>query len=335
MGRTGDHVPLGVGIFSCESHSAATMEPVVTVDALWKSFRSVVALENLTLEVPDGSMYLLLGPNGSGKTTLLRILAGALLPTEGTVRVLGEDPYRHLDRKAREVGIAYESHYLPPWASASVYLRFAARIKGLGGDAVDSVTMRFGLQPYLSRDMGTYSAGMRKRVMLAQAWLGDPRLLVLDEPLSNLDPEGRRLVARLLLVRASEGKTTMVATHLVEPGITPSHLAVLLNGRLAIQGALAAIGEQYGAATVTIATPDQAAVVRLFLEKGIDSITTSREGLLVHGSVANLPTLISSLRERGIDARLAGESYDIWEIYRAVLLGEEQRSGFSAPLAAK
>ncbi len=307
------------------------LEPAVAFKGLGKSFRNVVALENVTLSVPYDATYLFLGPNGSGKTTLIRLLAGVLRPTNGVVRVLGEDPYRNPERLAQKVGIAYENHHLPPWATARTYLRFAAHAKGLGDEAVDSSAEQFGLREFWNREMGTYSAGMGKRVMLAQAWLGDPRLLILDEPFSNLDPEGRRMLADLLSSRAAQGATTLVATHLAEPSTTPTHVACLLNGHLEAGGPIGELSERYGALTVTLAVPDPAAAVRLLYEQGIRSVTISEDGLAVRGSNATVKAAKDALQAEGIKSGVASASYDIWAIYRAVLLGREQKElGMSA-----
>lgn len=304
--------------------SVRAMGPAVAVEGLGKSFRNVVALEDVNLAAPPGSMYLLLGPNGSGKTTLILLLAGVLRPTDGSVRVLGEDPYRHPERLARDVGIAYENHHLPSWSNARTYLRFAARAKGLDDHAVDAMGERFGLRMYWDREMGTYSAGMKKRVMLAQAWLGEPRLLVLDEPFSNLDPEGRRLLADLLAARASAGTTTLVATHLAEPGTVPTHIVCLLNGRAEADGPIRALGERYEARTVMLAVPDPVGAVRLLLEEGLRFVSISEDGLAMRGNTATVEAATDALRARGIPARVVSESYDVWAIYRAVLLGGER-----------
>lgn len=300
------------------------LRAAVAVEGLRKSFRKVVALDGIDLRVAQGSTHLLLGPNGSGKTTLIRLLAGVLRPTKGAVLVLGEDPYRYPDRIAKEVGIAYENHSLSAWADARTYLRFAAHAKGLGEEAVDVEGDRFGLRGYWKREMGDYSAGMRKRVMLAQAWLGDPPLLILDEPYSNLDPEGRRLLASLLTERSSHGLTTLIATHLAESGTTPTHLDFLLNGRMEAKGPIRELGERYRALTVTVSVPDPEAAGRLLFDQGIPGVSRVEEGLTVRGGGETIEAAKDALRAGGIQVREASVSYDIWAIYRAVLYGESE-----------
>ncbi|MEE9173968.1 MAG: ABC transporter ATP-binding protein [Thermoplasmata archaeon] len=286
-----------------------------------KRFRQVVALGDLSLQVPTGASYFLLGPNGSGKTTLVRLLAGVLRPTHGDVRVLGEDPYRHPEHLARRVGIAYEDHHLPGWASARDYLRFAARSRGFDGDIVDETAEAFELTTYWLREMGTYSAGMRKRVMLAQAWLGDPDLLLLDEPFSNLDPQGRWFLARQLRDRASTGRTTIVATHLAETLAPPTHLGFLVNGTLEAAGPIGDLADRYAARSVPFAVPDPGEGVRILLKKGIAAVTALGDRIVVKGDSEAVGMATAALQEAGIATEPGEESCDIWAIYRSVLGG--------------
>lgn len=305
----------------------------VRVQALDKRFRQVVALEDVSLEVPAGASYFLLGPNGSGKTTLLRLLAGVLRPTAGAVRVLGVDPYRHPERVAPRVGIAYEDHHLPTWASGRDYLRFAARSRGFGGDAVREAGETFELSGYWRREMGTYSAGMRKRVMLAQAWLGDPELLLLDEPFSNLDPQGRWFLARRLRDRAAQGGTTLVATHLAETLAPPTHLACLINGTLEAEGPIGTLADRYAARSLAFAVSDPGAAVAALLERGLAAVTAAGDRLVVKGDAAALATAAAALAEAGIATTPGAESYDVWAIYRSILSGRAPEDP-DAPLPA-
>ncbi len=302
-----------------------TMKAAIRVEELDKRFRQVVALDDVTMEVPQGSTYFLLGPNGSGKTTLVRLLTGVLRPTHGTIRVLDVDPYRQPHRLSRKLGVAYENHHLPSWAKARDYLEFASKARNLDGEDIQQAARDFELADYWDREMGTYSAGMRKRVMLAQAWLGDPELLLLDEPFSNLDPEGRRLLASLLDRRSSEGLTTLVATHLAETIAPPTHLACLLNGGLEAAGPVRELADQYRARSVAFELPDPAEGVRLLLERGITTVTASGDRVLVVGDSDTVGTAAEALRSAGLSAEPVEETYDIWAIYRSVLSGHTPR----------
>ncbi len=292
---------------------------LIRVEGLVKRFRNVEALASVSLSVPSGSLFLLLGPNGSGKTTLVNLLTGVLRCTRGTVRVLGEDPYWAPHRLASRVGVAFEDHRLPPWATAEQYLRFAAQARGIHDDAWKTAGRAFGIDEYWKREMGTYSAGMSKRVALAQAWLGNPELLLLDEPFSNLDAEGRLLVADLLHVRSSEGRTTLLATHLAESEAPPTHLAFLLNGRLAVSGSLGELAERFGARSVSFPFESPIEGARLLLAAGLKEVTVTDERIRVQGNQREIQTVADALKIAGLTSEPSEESVDIWSIYRSVL----------------
>lgn len=297
------------------------MVAAVRVNDLGKAFRQVVALEDISLDVPVGSSFFLLGPNGSGKTTLIRILAGILRPSHGEVRVLEVDPYRHPEELARDVGIAYEKHALPAWASARDYLQFAARSRGLDESSVAEAAQIFEITEYWSRDMGTYSAGMQKRVTLAQAWLENPELLILDEPFSNLDPPGRMLLSELLKARGANGSTTLTATHLAETRTPSTHLAFIVDGVIEAIGPIGELADRYTARSVVLAISKPAEGVRLLLDKGIVSVTAGSDRLVVHGDSSVIDAAINVLESEGHSGMPLEESYDIWGIYRSILSG--------------
>ena len=260
-----------------------------------------------------------MGPNGSGKTTLIRLVSGVLRPTSGSLRVLGVDPYRHPERLAESVGIAYENHFLPPWASARDYLVFASKARSLGKAAVERAAEIFELTSYWERGMETYSAGMQKRVMLAQAWLSDPEILLLDEPFSNLDPQGRALLAELLEARAANGLTTFIATHLAETMIPLTHLALLVNGEIQALGPVADLADAYAARSTSFTVPDPTEAVRILLARGVETVTATSRSVFVTGSRETVSAAREALLEAGIGVEPGEDSYDIWEIYRSVL----------------
>ncbi len=297
------------------------MGPVVQLEEVERRFRQVVALRSLTLRVSSGDTYFLLGPNGSGKSTMLKLVTGVLRPTDGEVRVFDVDPYRHPDRISSSVGVAFEDHHLSRWATASGHLRFAARVRGLPAKVVDEVVDAFGLGPFWLRPTETYSAGMRKRVVLAQAWLGQPDLLVLDEPFSNLDAEGRRLLVALLRERTEGGQTTLVASHLAEPGITPTHIAFLLDGRLEAHGRVEDLADSYVARDLDLSVSDPSEAIRVLLSAGIRPLTVDEGRVVVRGDAEAIEMALATLRRESILAKPIGETYDLWAIYAAVLAG--------------
>ncbi len=301
------------------------MEPVVEFENVEKRFRGVIALSGLHMSISRGDTLFLLGPNGSGKTTLLRLLAGILRPTNGRIRVLGSDPYREPDRISPYLGIAFEDHHLSPWATAANELRFAARVREIPARAVSHVADAFGLEPYWDRPLETYSAGMRKRVVLAQAWLGQPDVLILDEPFSNLDPEGRRLLAALLLERTRGGLTTLVASHLAEAGTTPSHVALLLDGRLEAYGRVEELANRYVARVLSLSVPEPAQAVRVLLSAGVGPVTAEEGRVVVRGDVEAIELALATLRAESIPAEATSETYDLWAIYTAALAASSEK----------
>jgi ABC-type multidrug transport system ATPase subunit len=301
-------------------------ETPIHLESLGKSFGHVAALDDLSMEVPTGSTYFLLGPNGSGKTTLVYLLTGVLRPTDGTLRVFDADPYRQPHKTARRLSVAYENHHLPSWASARIFLRFITRLRKLEEDEPAKSAHAFGLVDYWERPMGTYSAGMRKRVMLAQAWMGDPELLLLDEPFSNLDPEGRRLLAGLLEERSSSERTTVVSTHLAETLAPPSHLAFLLDGHLEADGPIGDLADQFEARSAVLTVQSPAEAVRILLEQGTGGVMASQDSVAVKGTSKTILAALGILDEAGLSPESTKDEYDIWAIYRALLAGRVGRS---------
>jgi ABC-type multidrug transport system ATPase subunit len=167
-------------------------------------------VRNVTLELETGRFYVLRGENGAGKSTLLRMIAGLSAPTDGTIRVFGLGARKALD----QMGYMAHAPLLYEEFSGMENLRFFASLYGVESDAPLAESMRrVGLDPALTRRVGQYSQGMRQRLSLARAIFHAPRLLLLDEPFSNVDPESAAEIARLLAAMRSEGKTILLITH--------------------------------------------------------------------------------------------------------------------------
>ena len=183
-----------------------------------KLFGRFAALRAVTAEFAPGRLYVVLGDNGAGKSTLLRVLAGLTAPTKGTVRILGAPQSR---QQAAEIGYMAHAPLLYDEMDGMENLRYTAQLYGLESDEVCAQGMRaVGLDPELKRRVGQYSQGMRQRLSLARAVLHDPRLVLLDEPFSNVDIVSAREMVRLLGEMRDGGKTVFVVTHqpsLLEP----------------------------------------------------------------------------------------------------------------------
>ena len=205
---------------------------MVTVDSLTKRFGNVTAVDRLTFSLEPGTVTGFVGPNGAGKTTTLRLLLGLAEPTDGAALVFGRR-YRELEHPAREVGAVLESNDFHPGRSGRDHLRVLARAAEIPDSRVHEVLALVGLDAAARRRVKGYSLGMRRRLGLAAALLGDPALLVLDEPANGLDPAGVRWLRTFLRGFAERGGTVLVASHvLAEVAQTVDQVMIIDHGRL-------------------------------------------------------------------------------------------------------
>ena len=205
---------------------------MIELDGLTKQYRERVAVDDLTVRIEPGRVTGFLGPNGSGKTTTMRCVLGLTRPTAGTATVLGV-PYRALDRPMRRVGALVDPRARHPGRTAYQHLRVLAQSNALPRRRVDEVVELVGLGSVAHERVRGFSLGMAQRLGIAAALLGDPEVLLLDEPVNGLDPEGIRWVRGLLRELAGEGRTVLVSSHLMsEMEDTADHLVVLGRGRL-------------------------------------------------------------------------------------------------------
>ena len=187
---------------------------MIEVDHLTKRFGSTLAVDDLSFKVREGAVTGFLGPNGAGKTTTLRVVLGLVRPSSGSARVLGQ-PYRALDAPTRKVGAVLEASSFHPGRSGRNHLRVIASASGVPRSRVDEVLEIVGLSGDAGRRVGGYSLGMRQRLSLAAALLGDPQVFVLDEPANGLDPQGIRWLRELLRSLAGEGRTILISSHVL------------------------------------------------------------------------------------------------------------------------
>jgi ABC-2 type transport system ATP-binding protein len=251
----------------------------ITVHELSKQFGSVVAVDGVSFSVEAGAVTGFLGPNGSGKTTTLRMILGLVTPTAGGAQVNG-GPYAELPEPARVVGAVLEAQGFHPARTARKHLLACAAAVGVPDAAVDHVLASVGLSQDADRAVRGYSLGMRQRLALAVALLGDPQILILDEPGNGLDPEGIAWLRAFLRGFAGQGRTVLVSSHLLaEVEQTVDHLVVISRGRCVFQGPLAQLrGSRRARVLVRCSSPVQLA--EALAGTGILEIDTLPDGRL-------------------------------------------------------
>ena len=254
----------------------------IVVDDLTKVFGGEVrAVDRLSFTVDPGTVTGFLGPNGAGKTTTLRALLGLVHPTSGTATI-GGLPYRQIPQPLTMVGAALESSSFHPARTARNHLRILCTVAGLPTSRADEVLRHVGLGEAARRKVRTYSLGMRQRLALAAALLGDPQVLVLDEPANGLDPEGIRWLRRVLRALADEGRTVLVSSHqLNEVEEIADHVVILNRGRLVTAGPIADLAA--GTDRVVVRTP-QPARLRAAVPPPVVVEPTGPGTVTVHGA---------------------------------------------------
>jgi ABC-2 type transport system ATP-binding protein len=239
---------------------------------LTKRYGSVTAVDDLSFSVRDGAVTGFLGPNGAGKTTTLRMILALARPSAGHATVLGR-PYAQLDEPARTVGANLEIAGAHPGRKGRDHLRALAAMAGLPASRVDEVLRLVELDDAANRRAGKYSLGMRQRLGLAATLLGDPQVLILDEPANGLDPQGIRWLRDFLRGMAAEGRTVLVSSHvLAEVAQTVDDVVVIHRGRLVDQGPVSRLTAG-GRVLVRTPQPDE---LRAALEQA--GLTASVEG---------------------------------------------------------
>ncbi len=227
------------------------MGVAIRVKDLSKSFGRVRALQNATFDVPEGSVVAFLGPNGAGKTTTIKILLGLLRPDSGEVEVFGHSPVTEEVEVKRMTGVLHEKPYYPPDVSVGRLLTHIARMRGLGDVEVSRVLKSMGLEQYAYSPVKVLSRGYLQRLGLAIAILGEPPLLLLDEPTANLDPAARSEILSLIRRLREELKTTiLIASHIVAELQQVCDYAVFISqGRVLEYGYIHELGRKHGVAT--------------------------------------------------------------------------------------
>jgi ABC-2 type transport system ATP-binding protein len=259
---------------------------MIEVENLSKHYGDKLAVDNISFAVQPGIVTGFLGPNGAGKSTTMRIIAGLDEPSHGRVTVNGAD-YRKSSAPMAELGILLEAKAIHPGRSARNHLLALAQTNGIGRARVDAVIDMVGLREVAGRRVGGFSLGMGQRLGVASALLGDPKVVVLDEPINGLDPEGVLWIRNLLKGLAAEGRTVFVSSHLMsEMAQTASRLVVVGRGRLIADTTVEEFIGRASGQSVTVRTPEAVRLRELLL--GRDVLITSQQSdeLTVQGLTA-------------------------------------------------
>jgi ABC-2 type transport system ATP-binding protein len=253
---------------------------MIEVENLSKRYGDRVAVDGLDFVVRPGIVTGFLGPNGAGKSTTMRMIAGLDDPTTGRVRVNGQD-YRAAGAPMAELGILLEAKAVHPGRSARNHLLALAQTNGIGRRRVDEVIDMVGLREVAGKRVGGFSLGMGQRVGVAAALLGDPRVVVLDEPVNGLDPEGVLWIRNLLKALADEGRTVFISSHLMsEMALTATRLVVIGRGRLIADTTVEEFVAQAGSGAVAVRTPQAARLRELLLGPDVTVITHGEPDVL-------------------------------------------------------
>jgi ABC-2 type transport system ATP-binding protein len=296
----------------------------IVVDNLTKQYKKLRAVDGLSFRVRPGRVTGFLGPNGAGKTTTLRMLLNLVTPTAGTATI-GGSRYVDLPDPIRHVGAVLEASSAHRGRTGRNHLRVMCRAAGLPVGRADEALALVGLTPAANRKFKGYSLGMRQRLGIAAAMLGDPRVLVLDEPANGLDPEGIRWMRDLLKTLAAEGRTILVSSHLLgEMEQLADDVVIVAAGRLVRQGPVdTVLGSMAGGTQVRVRTPQPAELTTALA--GLNATVTAQPdgALLVVG--ADAAAIGHAAFTASVELHeLAGERADLEQVFLQLTAGKAE-----------
>jgi ABC-2 type transport system ATP-binding protein len=295
---------------------------VIEVTSLTKRYGNTVAVDDLNFGVERGRITGFLGPNGAGKTTTLRVLLGLVEPTKGTATIMGR-PYRSLDEPSVQVGAVLEATGFHPTRSGRNHLRVLATATGVADSRIDEVLALVKLEQWASRKVKTYSLGMRQRLSLACALLGDPDVLVLDEPANGLDPEGIRWLRDLLRSLSAQGRTILISSHvLAEIAQTVDDVAIIQKGRLVAHATLEELTAR-GAEAVRVRTPTVERLRDLLTAAGLRASIAGPDRLAVEGTPERVGEIAA---ENGVVLHELRTDTSLEQVFLELTGGEEVSS---------
>jgi ABC-2 type transport system ATP-binding protein len=271
------------------------VEATIEVAGLRKRFGPTQALDGMTFSARPGQVTGFVGPNGAGKSTTMRVILGLDAADEGAALVGGQ-PYQDLRHPLSHIGALLDAAALQPSRSARNHLLWLAHSQGLGAKRVDEVVEQAGLQSVIRRKAGGYSLGMRQRLGIAAALLGDPPVLMMDEPFNGMDPEGTREMRGLLRALAAEGRTVLVSSHLMsELEHTADHLVAVGRGQVIADASVAELIAAASADQVELRTAARDEAMTVLAHAGAEVATTAPDMLTISGLSAE--RIVAALTE--------------------------------------
>ncbi|HXW44962.1 MAG TPA: ATP-binding cassette domain-containing protein [Streptosporangiaceae bacterium] len=274
------------------------MEATIEVAGLRKRFGSALALDGMSFTVLPGQVTGFVGPNGAGKSTTMRVILGLDAPDAGRA-LIGGQPYARLRHPLSHVGALLDAAALQPGRTARNHLLWLAHSQGLSGRRVDEVIEQAGLGSAARRKAGGFSLGMRQRLGIAAAMLGDPPIVMLDEPFNGMDPEGIVWMRGFLRSLAAQGRAVLVSSHLMgELEDTADHLVVAGRGKVIADAAVAELIAAASGDRVTLRTSARAAAMTVLAQAGATVAATDRDSL----TISDLPAerIVALLAEAGV-----------------------------------
>ena len=274
------------------------MEATIEVSGLRKRFGPVLALDGMSFTVAPGQVTGFVGPNGAGKSTTMRVILGLDAADEGTA-LIGGQPYASLRHPLSHVGALLDAAALQPSRTARNHLLWLAHSQGLDAKRVDEVVEQAGLQAAIRRKAGGFSLGMRQRLGIAAALLGDPPVLMLDEPFNGLDPEGIVWMRGFLRSLAAQGRAVLVSSHLMsELQDTADHLVVVGRGHVIADTSVAHLIAIASGGRVTVRTAARTEATTVLAHAGATIAVTDRDTLIISGLAAE--KIVALLGESGL-----------------------------------
>ena len=256
---------------------------MIEVAGLSKTYGQTKAVDQLSFTVRPGTVTGFLGPNGAGKSTTMRMILGLDNPTSGQALINGQR-YGSLVRPLTKVGALLDANWVHPNRTARAHLKWLAASNNLSSKRVDEVLETVGLTAVAGKSVGKFSLGMKQRLGLAGAILGDPEVLLFDEPVNGLDPEGILWIRQFMQSLAAAGRTVFVSSHLLsEMAVTAEHLIVIGRGRLIADAATADFIAQSTESTVRVRSPQLPALADLLARQGV-AVTSADGALIVHNA---------------------------------------------------